>query len=104
MREEGGLLAAVNRDCLRTVLAALPATNTVAGKMSPRHFVLPLRDVRLLQYGDLHELHVFRGGHLHDIPHWGAPEVHDVEELGARQVHDMEETKLVNKKGAISNH
>ena len=41
---------------------------------------------------------------MHDIPHWGAPEVHDVEELGARQVHDMEETKLVNKKGAISNH
>ena len=80
------------------------AKNTLAGKMSPRHFVLPLRDVRLLQYGDLHEFHVFRGGHLHDIPHWGAPEVHDVEELGARQVHDMEETKLVNKKGAISNH
>ena len=41
---------------------------------------------------------------MHDIPHWGVPEVHDVEELGARQVHDMEETKLVNKKGAISNH
>ena len=29
MREEGGLLAAVNRDCLRTVLAALPATEAL---------------------------------------------------------------------------